>query len=286
MSTGSALEPRQPRRSRQGPGGDGSQSRTLTSSSPSSSSLLTPVLLVFPSFFLLTFNILFPLLHTLFSLFFLFIPLSSLPSLALVFNTLMPSPSAPGARSSLAVTVVSPLLPTGMKAGAKPGGTPGAPAGQPGAEGDSVFSKILPGGAAEQAGKLTEGELCPCQVPVVCPRPCRRSWVWGLLPLGPWAGPAGGSWAALASLCPPTPPRREPDASLLSTSQRSLLLAKNSPRSGDPARRGEYELLHPLPPWTAERDSPALGPGVLGSWGAKSGLQREVMWPELQGPLL
>lgn len=43
-----------------------------------------------------------------------------------------------------------------MKTGAKPGGTPGAPAGQPGAEGESVFSKILPGGAAEQAGKLTE----------------------------------------------------------------------------------------------------------------------------------
>ncbi|XP_049633245.1 protein bassoon isoform X2 [Suncus etruscus] len=44
----------------------------------------------------------------------------------------------------------------GAKAGAKPGGPPGAPAGQPGAEGESVFSKILPGGAAEQAGKLTE----------------------------------------------------------------------------------------------------------------------------------
>ncbi|XP_024593499.1 protein bassoon [Neophocaena asiaeorientalis asiaeorientalis] len=46
--------------------------------------------------------------------------------------------------------------PAGMKAGAKPGGTPGAPAGQPGADGESVLSKILPGGAAEQAGKLTE----------------------------------------------------------------------------------------------------------------------------------
>ncbi|XP_042638820.1 protein bassoon [Orycteropus afer afer] len=46
--------------------------------------------------------------------------------------------------------------PAGVKAGARPGGTPGAPAGQPGAEGESVFSKILPGGAAEQAGKLTE----------------------------------------------------------------------------------------------------------------------------------
>ncbi|KAM5234377.1 protein bassoon isoform 3-T3 [Hipposideros larvatus] len=46
--------------------------------------------------------------------------------------------------------------PAGMKAGARPGGTPGAPASQPGAEGESVLSKILPGGAAEQAGKLTE----------------------------------------------------------------------------------------------------------------------------------
>ncbi|ELK15102.1 Protein bassoon [Pteropus alecto] len=43
-----------------------------------------------------------------------------------------------------------------VKAGARPGGTPGAPAGQPGADGESVLSKILPGGAAEQAGKLTE----------------------------------------------------------------------------------------------------------------------------------
>ncbi|KAK2495761.1 hypothetical protein MC885_006181 [Smutsia gigantea] len=47
-------------------------------------------------------------------------------------------------------------VPTGVKAGARPGGAPGAPAGQPGADGESVLSKILPGGAAEQAGKLTE----------------------------------------------------------------------------------------------------------------------------------
>ncbi|XP_023375287.1 protein bassoon [Otolemur garnettii] len=46
--------------------------------------------------------------------------------------------------------------PAGLKAGARPGGPPGAPAGQPGTEGESMFSKILPGGAAEQAGKLTE----------------------------------------------------------------------------------------------------------------------------------
>lgn len=53
------------------------------------------------------------------------------------------------------------FFPPGVKAGARPGGTPGAPAGQPGAEGESVLSKILPGGAAEQAGKLTEGKHCP-----------------------------------------------------------------------------------------------------------------------------
>ncbi|KAM9326303.1 protein bassoon [Gastrophryne carolinensis] len=46
---------------------------------------------------------------------------------------------------------------TGIKIGPKPTTAPvGATAGQTGAEGESVFSKILPGGAAEQAGKLTE----------------------------------------------------------------------------------------------------------------------------------
>ncbi|NXL61492.1 BSN protein, partial [Chordeiles acutipennis] len=39
---------------------------------------------------------------------------------------------------------------------AGPRGPTGTATGQPGAEGESVFSKILPGGAAEQAGKLTE----------------------------------------------------------------------------------------------------------------------------------
>ncbi|XP_067417326.1 protein bassoon [Emydura macquarii macquarii] len=46
-----------------------------------------------------------------------------------------------------------------VKMGPKPAGAPpstGAAAGQPGVDGESVFSKILPGGAAEQAGKLTE----------------------------------------------------------------------------------------------------------------------------------
>ncbi|XP_063148934.1 protein bassoon [Candoia aspera] len=47
----------------------------------------------------------------------------------------------------------------GIKLGPKATGaslSTGAAAGQPGAEGESVLSKILPGGAAEQAGKLTE----------------------------------------------------------------------------------------------------------------------------------
>ncbi|KAG8436221.1 hypothetical protein GDO86_007357 [Hymenochirus boettgeri] len=49
--------------------------------------------------------------------------------------------------------------PAGIKVGQKPPsaafGGPAATAGQPGTE-ESMFSKILPGGAAEQAGKLTE----------------------------------------------------------------------------------------------------------------------------------
>ncbi|KAM6256996.1 protein bassoon isoform 2-T2 [Porphyrio hochstetteri] len=52
-----------------------------------------------------------------------------------------------------------PLGAADSKAGpriAGPRGPAGPATGQPGAEGESVFSKILPGGAAEQAGKLTE----------------------------------------------------------------------------------------------------------------------------------
>lgn len=52
------------------------------------------------------------------------------------------------------LTVFSP----GSKAVPRPGGIGSAAAGQPGMEGDNVFSKILPGGAAEQAGKLGEGK--------------------------------------------------------------------------------------------------------------------------------
>ncbi|NXI47236.1 BSN protein, partial [Galbula dea] len=52
-----------------------------------------------------------------------------------------------------------PLGAADSKAGpraAGPRGPAGMATGQPGGEGESVFSKILPGGAAEQAGKLTE----------------------------------------------------------------------------------------------------------------------------------
>ncbi|NXH11701.1 BSN protein, partial [Bucco capensis] len=52
-----------------------------------------------------------------------------------------------------------PVGATDSKAGpraAGPRGPAGAAMGQPAGEGESVFSKILPGGAAEQAGKLTE----------------------------------------------------------------------------------------------------------------------------------
>uniref|UniRef100_A0A3Q1G4I4 Bassoon presynaptic cytomatrix protein n=1 Tax=Acanthochromis polyacanthus TaxID=80966 RepID=A0A3Q1G4I4_9TELE len=47
--------------------------------------------------------------------------------------------------------------PMGSKAAPRPGGIGSAAAGQPGMEGEGMLSKILPGGAAEQAGKLGEG---------------------------------------------------------------------------------------------------------------------------------
>lgn len=47
----------------------------------------------------------------------------------------------------------------GSKAAPRPGGIGSAAAGQPGMEGEGMFSKILPGGAAEQAGKLGEGNI-------------------------------------------------------------------------------------------------------------------------------
>uniref|UniRef100_A0A671SEA4 Protein bassoon-like n=1 Tax=Sinocyclocheilus anshuiensis TaxID=1608454 RepID=A0A671SEA4_9TELE len=44
----------------------------------------------------------------------------------------------------------------GSKAAPRPGGIGSAAAGQPGVDGESMLTKILPGGAAEQAGKLGE----------------------------------------------------------------------------------------------------------------------------------
>ncbi|XP_058246532.1 protein bassoon isoform X1 [Hemibagrus wyckioides] len=49
-----------------------------------------------------------------------------------------------------------PLTGIGSKAAPRPGGIGSAAAAQPGMEGESMLSKILPGGAAEQAGKLGE----------------------------------------------------------------------------------------------------------------------------------
>lgn len=51
----------------------------------------------------------------------------------------------------------------GSKAAPRPGGIGSAAAGQPGMEGEGMFSKILPGGAAEQAGKLGEG-MSKCNI--------------------------------------------------------------------------------------------------------------------------
>lgn len=56
------------------------------------------------------------------------------------------------------------LLFAGSKAapvgiGSKPGGIGSAAAGQAPAEGDNVLTKILQGGAAEQAGKLGDGTV-------------------------------------------------------------------------------------------------------------------------------
>uniref|UniRef100_A0A452I2R5 Uncharacterized protein n=1 Tax=Gopherus agassizii TaxID=38772 RepID=A0A452I2R5_9SAUR len=59
----------------------------------------------------------------------------------------------------------------GIKVGQKPSGASpptGAAAGQPGVDGESMFSKILPGGAAEQAGKLTEGKAMSTLAEFVC----------------------------------------------------------------------------------------------------------------------
>lgn len=64
--------------------------------------------------------------------------------------------------SNLSCVCSSSPFSSGSKAGgigSKAGGIGSAAAGQPGVEGESLLSKVLPlGGAAEQAGKLGEGE--------------------------------------------------------------------------------------------------------------------------------
>uniref|UniRef100_A0A8C9TBW2 Bassoon presynaptic cytomatrix protein n=1 Tax=Scleropages formosus TaxID=113540 RepID=A0A8C9TBW2_SCLFO len=62
--------------------------------------------------------------------------------------------SALGMKSAGSQPAKAPTSGIGSKAAPKPGGVGSTIAGQPAADGDSVFSKILPGGAAEQAGKL------------------------------------------------------------------------------------------------------------------------------------
>ncbi|XP_052632467.1 protein bassoon isoform X3 [Harpia harpyja] len=71
--------------------------------------------------------------------------------------------SKPGAKVPQQPGRVPAAQPLGAAADSKAGpraagprGPAGTAMGQPGGEGESVFSKILPGGAAEQAGKLTE----------------------------------------------------------------------------------------------------------------------------------
>lgn len=70
-----------------------------------------------------------------------------------------PPMTAIGAKAATvqpAKTPQPPLTGIGSKAAPRPGGIGSAAAGMPGVEGDSLLSKVLPGGAAEQAGKLGE----------------------------------------------------------------------------------------------------------------------------------
>lgn len=68
-----------------------------------------------------------------------------------------------GFSSSLLIFPLFLLSFPGSKAAPRPGGIGSAAAGQPGMEGEGMFSKILPGGAAEQAGKLGEG-MSKCNI--------------------------------------------------------------------------------------------------------------------------
>ncbi|XP_041860611.1 protein bassoon [Melanotaenia boesemani] len=84
-------------------------------------------------------------------------PAGTMPSTMTKIDT--PPATAIGAKAAPVMaskTAQPPLTGIGSKAAPRPGGIGSAAAGQPGMEGDSMFSKILPGGAAEQAGKLGE----------------------------------------------------------------------------------------------------------------------------------
>ncbi|KAF3860159.1 hypothetical protein F7725_000414 [Dissostichus mawsoni] len=71
-----------------------------------------------------------------------------------------PPVTAIGAKAApviAAKAALPPLTGIGSKAAPRPGGIGSATAGVPGMEGDGMLSKILPGNAAEQAGKLGDG---------------------------------------------------------------------------------------------------------------------------------
>ncbi|XP_013857235.1 protein bassoon isoform X2 [Austrofundulus limnaeus] len=84
-------------------------------------------------------------------------PAGTTPSTMMKLDT--PPVTAIGAKAApvMASKIAQPpLTGIGSKAAPRPGGIGSAAAGQPGMEGEGMFSKILPGGAAEQAGKLGE----------------------------------------------------------------------------------------------------------------------------------
>ncbi|XP_028820781.1 protein bassoon isoform X2 [Denticeps clupeoides] len=72
-------------------------------------------------------------------------------------KTDVPPATAIGAKAAPTQPMKTPVTPAtgiGSKAAPRPAGIGSAPAGQPAAEGENVLTKILQGGAAEQAGKL------------------------------------------------------------------------------------------------------------------------------------
>uniref|UniRef100_A0A8C2CXM9 Bassoon presynaptic cytomatrix protein n=1 Tax=Cyprinus carpio TaxID=7962 RepID=A0A8C2CXM9_CYPCA len=66
-----------------------------------------------------------------------------------------PGQTGPTSRQPTSAAQTSPAV-VSSKAAPRPGGIGSAAPGQPGVDGESMLSKILPGGAAEQAGKLGE----------------------------------------------------------------------------------------------------------------------------------